>query len=186
MFFQLKKAYHMNKGVDLQLLENPDEIQPEMNQFETLEYKIKAKNIGSQIKTKDEDSYTINTDQEFDFVVSDALYKSVRLYKQDSKITVSMVKSDDPKNRAGFTWSVKPFLANSSSSSNSSISTDQNIKWGMAFNNTTRLVSAFPLHRDEGIGDRVGLIEELLPKMYKIVCNMPKDYNEVEDDELFT
>ena len=86
MFFQLKKAYHMDKSVNLQLLENPNEVQPEMNQFETLEYKIKAKNIGSQIKTKDEDSYTINTDQEFDFVLSDALYKSVRLYKKNSNL----------------------------------------------------------------------------------------------------
>jgi len=62
---------------------------------------------------------------------------------------------------------------------------DQNIKWGMAFNNTTRLVCAFPLHRDEGIGDRVGLIEELLPKMYKIACSMPEEYKERSDDELF-
>ena len=174
----------MDKSVNLQLLENPNEVQPEMNQFETLEYKIKAKNIGSQIKTKDEDSYTINTDQEFDFVLSDALYKSVRLYKKNSKITVSMVKSVDPKNRAGFTWSVKTCDLQTQATSNNN--NDLAIKWGMAFNNATRLVASIPLHNDETPKDRVELIKDLTPKMFEIACSMPTTYDENEDDELFT
>ena len=54
------------------------------------------------------------------------------------------------------------------------IDKDVNIKWGMAFNNATRLVSSIPLHSDEGdIQARVKLIAAIMPEMFKIACSMP-------------
>ena len=63
-------------------------------------------------------------------------------------------------------------------------SNDMAIKWGMAFNNTTKLVSSFPLHTDETIQDRVGLIENLLPRMFFIACSMPDEEQKKKDDDL--
>tara|TARA_R110002012_G_scaffold74702_1_gene189246 strand:+ start:844 stop:1374 length:531 start_codon:yes stop_codon:yes gene_type:complete len=49
--------------------------------------------------------------------------------------------------------------------------TDMAIKWGMAFNNATRLVANINTGQD--IVERVGLIKDIMPKMFEIACSMP-------------
>jgi hypothetical protein len=63
--------------------------------------------------------------------------------------------------------------------------TDDAIKWGMAFNNATRLVSSVPLHSDETIEDRVELIKNITPKMFKIACSQPKLESDDKNDTPF-
>ena len=63
-------------------------------------------------------------------------------------------------------------------------SNDIAIKWGMAFNNATRLVSSIPLHSDETPQDRVKLIKDLTPKMFEIACSMPEPKKEEVKDDL--
>ena len=57
------------------------------------------------------------------------------------------------------------------------------IKWGMAFNNATRLVSSLPLHNDEGdLKSRVKVIKSIMPEMFSIACSMPAQKQVNEDD----
>ena len=61
--------------------------------------------------------------------------------------------------------------------------TDLAIKWGMAFNNATRLVASIPLHNDEGdVQGRVKVIESIMPEMFKIACSMPESTQEKAND----
>ena len=61
--------------------------------------------------------------------------------------------------------------------------TDLAIKWGMAFNNATRLVASIPLHSDEGdVQGRVKAIESIMPEMFKIACSMPESTQEKAND----
>ena len=56
------------------------------------------------------------------------------------------------------------------------------IKWGMAFNNATRLVMSE--HEFDGdVMKRVELIEKIMPKMYEIAKGMPQPKQ--NEDELF-
>jgi hypothetical protein len=61
--------------------------------------------------------------------------------------------------------------------------TDLAIKWGMAFNNATRLVASIPLHNDEGdVQGRVKVIESIMPEMFRIACSMPESMQEKAND----
>jgi hypothetical protein len=61
--------------------------------------------------------------------------------------------------------------------------TDLAIKWGMAFNNATRLVASIPLHSDEGdVQGRVKVIESIMPEMFRIACSMPESMQEKAND----
>ena len=111
------------------------------------------------------------------YFASDKAHEMLQHYKKGDTVKIE----HKPTGEGRSMYVVSPTTQNAPKSD-----TDQNIKWGMAFNNTTKLVSSFPLHNDEGIADRVGLIEELLPRMYKIACSMPEVYSERSDDELFT
>lgn len=57
---------------------------------------------------------------------------------------------------------------------------DEDIKWGMAFNNATRLVMSE--HEFDGdILKRVKMIEEIMPAMFKIAKMMPSVKKNTED-----
>ena len=61
----------------------------------------------------------------------------------------------------------------------SSSNTDLAIKWGMAFNNATRLVAN--ISTDEGVADKVALIKDITPSMFEIACSMPTQPDEDPD-----
>ena len=61
-------------------------------------------------------------------------------------------------------------------------SNDQAIKWGMAFNNATRLVSN--ISPNAPISDKVELIEKIMPDMFRIACSMPDEVQKKDDDDL--
>ncbi len=63
-------------------------------------------------------------------------------------------------------------------------SNDQAIKWGMAFNNATRLVASEKLHQETDVNDKVKLIEMIMPDMFRIACNMPDEVKKEDDDDL--
>jgi hypothetical protein len=180
-FLKLKKAYHMDKPLSIQLLTAPLDVVAEMNDFDTMEYKFKAKNVGSDFETKEKGSFSIRNNQEFDFVISEALYKSVSLYDKDSIIKILMKKTEESK--AGFVWDVKPMSADSVvQESKTNSDTSLQIKWGMAFNNATRLVANIP---DVTPGQKALLIENIMPEMFKIACSMPTTSETDNDDVPF-
>ena len=57
--------------------------------------------------------------------------------------------------------------------------TDLAIKWGMAFNNATRLVANIS---DITPGQKVILIEEIINDLYRIACSMPESTQEKDND----
>ena len=59
--------------------------------------------------------------------------------------------------------------------------TDLAIKWGMAFNNATRLVANIS---DITPGQKVILIEEIINDLYRIACSMPDEEQKKKDDDL--
>ena len=63
-------------------------------------------------------------------------------------------------------------------------SNDQAIKWGMAFNNATRLVASEKLHEETDVNDKVKLIEMIMPDMFRIACSMPDEVQKKDDDDL--
>ena len=64
---------------------------------------------------------------------------------------------------------------------NKSSDTDLAIKWGMAFNNATRLVGSTLV--EDKLDDVVKEVERIMPAMFKIACSMPTKIE--EDDKLF-
>jgi len=63
-------------------------------------------------------------------------------------------------------------------------SNDMAIKWGMAFNNATKLVSSEKLHEEADINDKVALVKMIMPKMFEIACSMPDEVQKKDDDDL--
>ena len=60
-------------------------------------------------------------------------------------------------------------------------SNDQAIKWGMAFNNATRLIANT---MDITPQQKVLLIKEIMPEMFEIACSMPDEVQKKDDDDL--
>ena len=59
--------------------------------------------------------------------------------------------------------------------------TDLAIKWGMAFNNATRLVGS--TLGEDSLDDAVKAIDRIMPEMFRIACSMPNEPK--DDDKLF-
>tara|TARA_R100001443_G_scaffold17872_1_gene28491 strand:+ start:9525 stop:10097 length:573 start_codon:yes stop_codon:yes gene_type:complete len=171
-FLFLRKAHHTNKPLNFQLMAEPIDITVERNEmYDKLEYKIPAKNAGQPYKTapsKDGKQYTINSGQEFELIASEALYKHLSIYDKNSLITVAMV----PNDKGGISWDVEPMQKKELVQVNKP-NHDLAIKWGMAFNNATRLVSN--ISTNETVKDKVELIEKIMPDMFKIACSMPEE-----------
>ncbi len=185
MFLHLKKKYHMNKPVKLKLLSDMFDIKAERNQYDNMQYTAKAKNIGENYPQKEKGGYLIRGGQEFDFVMSEALYKNISVYEKNANIMVLMKETNSEKNKAGFVWEVKPCSEVHLAPMDNR---DSAIKWGMAFNNATRLVSN--ITTNETIADKVELIEKIMPDMFRIACSMPEEpikeepKKEEEDNDL--
>ena len=67
-FLKLKKAFHMDEPLKIQILVDSLEVIAERNDYDNMEYKYKVKNIGEAYPTKEPDSYKLNKNQEFDFM----------------------------------------------------------------------------------------------------------------------
>lgn len=152
MFLKLTKKHHLDKALRIKFTEDPVTCNVETKTYEDNTYNVftlKVKNIGGKFFTEDEGSFSINNGTAFDFKISESLYKQLSNYKKNNAVEVKMKKVEDPKNRAGFVWDVKPLAHEQVQNDVGSSSNDLKIKWGMAFNNATRLVSEFDWSCDE-------------------------------------
>ena len=85
-FLQLKKQHHLNNPIVLELLQDPASVVGEARQFDGktyLDFSIEAKNKGLAIPTQGEESYKINPDNEFDFKMSETLYKKINDFQKN-------------------------------------------------------------------------------------------------------
>jgi len=108
--------------------------------------------------------------QEQCIFASTGLHEQLVTYKKGD--TVEIKKEEFEPGRTRFNVIPQEGTLPNQPKPSSSNDTDLNIKWGMAFNNATRVACSIPLHGDETPDDRIKLIAELTPKMFEIACSM--------------
>ena len=203
-YLQLKKSTHIDAPFNFQLRANPIEIQGKMNQFDKLEYEIPVTNIGSSYSAEkwgDKEPMTFAQGSNLDFKCSGALYGKLVDFSKGELVSVTMASTEK-----GIKWIVEmsskewdkpvddggalaqPYGYNSVKNRDDDRSLE--IKWGMAFNNATRLVCN--VNTDHKA--KVKMIEQIMPKMFEIACsmkplvsnNVPSEVKKVEekDDDL--
>jgi len=200
-FLQLKISHHIGKTISLQLQENPVNVPGKQSGYEgKTEYHLPCVNIGGSYFAapyKDKEPFEIKTGQAFDFTTSIALYKKLVDYPKGELLDITMNKTADGirydiqgSNRE-WTKAVednrsavdKPYGYNSVKERD--ITTQDNIRFGMAFNNATKLACT----ADElTIEEKVKFVAKIMPQMWEIVNSldslMEEPVQEVEDDDL--
>ena len=113
-FLQLKKNTHKDKPINIKLLGDWTNVVAKTNPFGDTEYEILAVNVGNDIPTsKDTDPYKIKKGNEFDFKMSESLFKKVKEYDRGTVLKVGMMSKDkdNPKDNSVI-WKVKQVEAN--------------------------------------------------------------------------
>ena len=200
-FLQLKMSHHIGKTISLQLQENPIAITGKPSGYEgKTEYHLPCVNIGGSYYAapyKDKDPFEIKTGQAFDFTCSIALYKKLVDYPKGELLDLTMNKTEDGirydiqgsnkewTKAAEDTRSAieKPYGYESVKERD--ITTQDNIRFGMAFNNATKIAcSCDNLDADA----KVMFIEHIMPQMWEIVNSldslMEEPVQEVKDEDL--
>jgi len=200
-FLQLKMAHHIGKTLSLQLQENPIAITGKPSGYEgKMEYHLPCVNIGDTYLAapyKDKAPFEIKTGQAFDFTCSIALYKKLVDYPKGELLDLTMNKTEDgirydiQGSNKEWTKTVedtrsaidKPYGYNSVKERD--ITTQDNIRFGMAFNNATKIAcSCDNLDADA----KVMFIEHIMPQMWEIVNSldslMEEPVQEVKDEDL--
>ena len=200
-FLQLKMAHHIGKTLSLQLQENPIAVKGEQSGYEgKTEYHLPCVNIGDTYLAapyKDKEPFGIKTGQAFDFTCSIALYKKLVDFQKGELLDITMNKTADgiryniQGSNKEWTKAVedtrsaieKPYGYNSVKERD--ITTQDNIRFGMAFNNATKIVCSIP---DLNADAKVMLVDLIMPKMWEIVNSidslMEEPVQEVKDDDL--
>jgi len=200
-FLQLKMSHHIGKTISLQLQENPIAITGKPSGYEgKTEYHLPCVNIGGSYYAapyKDKDPFEIKTGQAFDFTTSIALYKKLVDFQKGELLDITMNKTEDgirydiQGSNKEWTKTVedtrsaidKPYGYNSVKERD--ITTQDNIRFGMAFNNATKIACSIP---DLDADAKVMLVDHIMPRMWEIVNSldslMEEPVQEVKDDDL--
>ena len=200
-FLQLKMAHHIGKTLSLQLQENPIAVKGEQSGYEgKTEYHLPCVNIGDTYLAapyKDKEPFGIKTGQAFDFTCSIALYKKLVDFQKGELLDITMNKTADgiryniQGSNKEWTKTVedtrsaidKPYGYNSVKERD--ITTQDNIRFGMAFNNATKIACSIP---DLDADAKVMLVDHIMPRMWEIVNSldslMEEPVQEVKDDDL--
>ena len=200
-FLQLKMAHHIGKTLSLQLQENPIAVKGEQSGYEgKTEYHLPCVNIGDTYLAapyKDKEPFGIKTGQAFDFTCSIALYKKLVDFQKGELLDITMNKTAN-----GIRYNIqgsnkewtkpvedtrsaidKPYGYNSVKERD--ITTQDNIRFGMAFNNATKIACSIP---DLDADAKVMLVDYIMPRMWEIVNSldslMEEPVQEVKDDDL--
>ena len=200
-FLQLKMSHHIGKTISLQLQENPIAITGKPSGYEgKIEYHLPCVNIGGSYFAapyKDKEPFEIKTGQAFDFTTSIALYKKLVDFQKGELLDITMNKTEDgirydlQGSNKEWTKTVedtrsaidKPYGYNSVKERD--ITTQDNIRFGMAFNNATKIACSIP---DLDADAKVMLVDHIMPRMWEIVNSldslMEEPVQEVKDDDL--
>tara|TARA_S200002703_G_scaffold67185_1_gene58364 strand:+ start:3080 stop:3688 length:609 start_codon:yes stop_codon:yes gene_type:complete len=182
MFLQLKKSTHIDKTLSVQLRVDPINIKGVMNKFNNLEYELPVTNIGNNYSAEkwgDKEPITFKKGDHFNLKVSSALYGKLTDFSKAELVDITMTSTEKGvKYNVGASFSVwdkpvhdegvtsKPYGYDSVKSRDDDRSLE--IKWGMAFNNATRLFTNSKMLYE----DKVKAIETIMPKMFEIACGM--------------
>tara|TARA_R100001086_G_scaffold243345_1_gene172068 strand:+ start:113 stop:583 length:471 start_codon:yes stop_codon:yes gene_type:complete len=114
--------------------------------------------------------YTFNVDGvEKVHWASDNAHKTLKECNKGDMVKISHVRKSD-----GGTMYIVDLIGSTQDNKKEvkKTDTDLSIKWGMAFNNSSRLVANI---MDITPKQKVLLIKEIMPEMFEIACNMPND-----------
>tara|TARA_R100000773_G_C4221308_1_gene120438 strand:- start:2852 stop:3490 length:639 start_codon:yes stop_codon:yes gene_type:complete len=185
-FLQLRKKHNLStkdndRGIDVQLLEDPSDCNPKVNKYKKTEFEVNCTNIGGDYTTEDSGSFILYHDKPFKLTCTEYLMRKLYPFSKGDCIKIVMYQDGENINYhikpSKIEWDKEPEeikTVNESKYGYDSVKerdTDRrlDILWGMAFNNATRLAASIPLHEDEGdIKSRVQTIESIMPKMFKI------------------
>ena len=198
-FLQLKKDHNKDRPIDVQFCQNANSITPQSKKHGDNtwnEYRLKCINIGGNYKPQVDSDYEIRTGQDFELVMSDALYNKIVDYQSGEIVTIEM--ASNPNKPGQVFWKVRPSekewtkgVENIKPVNESAYGYDSvkerdidkklDILFGMAFNNSTRLVSSTDMLPSE----KVKAIKQILPDMFKIAQSMDEMIvvNEPENDD---
>ena len=181
-FLKITKKHHLDKPIDIKLLVDISEVEAKENNFGDMEFNLLVQNIGqtySSSPSKDGSVYEFNPGQHFDLQCSEALFTQVSRFKKDDSVTIAM----KPNETGGIYWDVVPFSGSSkpeaSTTQHTNTNTDLQIRWGMAFNNATRLACTDSELTPAG---KVAIVKEIMPKMFEIARGL-EDVLEKEQKE---
>ena len=186
-FLQIKKDYHLDKPLIVRLDQEPIDVRGEKNRFDNLEFKILATNLGEDYDAApygDKEPFTIRKGDQFDLVMSSTLYKKINDYEKGEAVHIELTNQNE---RLFWKVHVADVYKNKDIKSDP-VNNDRSldIKWGMAFNNATRLACASNINNTTK--DKVELIAEIMPRMFQIACTMEtalKNTKEEEEDAPF-
>ena len=166
--------------------------------FQNSIYQIQSKLLkGSQasLLSGKNNEYKISIGQEFIWTISKALYKEMSYIEVEAKVGVVMAVSGtttswnvDEINDDTNLEELKIFDSSTDTSHNvehkpaNGVDRDIAIKWGMAFNNATRIAAV-----EEGnLKDKVAIIKDLMPEMMMIATGLDEYLKSLEssDDDL--
>ncbi len=198
-FLQLKKNFHANKSILFRLLQEPKTVTPEVNRFNSEEFKIKCKlegNSNFDCAPVNGNTYSLRPEQEFDFVMSTAQYNKIAHYAQNDLVLFQYQLTDD---RVTYRANNDENMINVMMESNATVGSstmgtkekmeygyesvkhrDSNrsdeIKWGMCINNATKLTIAL-LEKNmlEGKNDEIlGSVGQFTHDLMHLAHALPK------------
>jgi len=100
--------------------------------------------------------------QEYSYFASEKAHEMLQHYNKGDEVEIH----HKPLPNGNTVYEVSPL---NGATPKAKTDTDMSIKWGMAFNNATRLVA----NNNETVSQKVKLIETIMPEMFKIACSMP-------------
>jgi len=181
-FLTLKKEHHMDKPIIIELTQSPGEIIGQKNKYyDKIEFIIKVINIGSEYlcaPKNDLEPYKININQEFDFIMTETLFSKINNFEKGEKVFINMAPGSK-----GMVWVVQLATENDINklriktpdyvlNKNNKNDRGLEIKWGMAFNNATKLVAQTTTSIDQK--DMVKEIKRIIAPMFQVACGMEK------------
>jgi hypothetical protein len=181
-FLTLKKEHHMDKPIIIELTQSPGEIIGQKNKYyDKIEFIIKVINIGSEYlcaPKNDLEPYKININQEFDFIMTETLFSKINNFEKGEKVFINMAPGSK-----GMVWVVQLATENDINklriktpdyvlNKNNNNDRGLEIKWGMAFNNATKLVAQTTTSIDQK--DMVKEIKRIIAPMFQVACGMEK------------
>lgn len=167
--------------------------------FQNSIYQIQSKLVrGSQanLLSGKDNKYEISIGQEFIWTISKALFREMSNVEGAARVGVVMAVSGtttswrvDEVNDDTNLEELKVFDSGSDTSYNvehkpeNGVNRDVAIKWGMAFNNATRIASS---EKEGKPKDKVAIIKDLMPEMMKIATGLEEYLKSLEpkDDDL--
>ena len=111
------------------------------------------------------------------FFASEKAHEVMIHHKKGDILNIKHKSIDDGRS----VYEVRQIHGVSTPSVKKSNDTDLSIKWGMAFNNSSRLVANI---MDITPKQKVLLIKEIMPEMFEIACSMPDNQTKEDENDL--